>query len=359
MAESSSEPGAFDISEVFEASFCHGRPLGEVGNSGAEMLKGVAAGRAEWDFDVLANCRDEVLAVYENADSPFPAIVPRLTAGEVCHANGECIDGSCSGTCPGLCVDLRGQPCVGSSECGVLSCTAAGCGDAPGAGEPCIDECAPGLRCDGTCQPLSGNGGPCVRDQHCTDGHFCSSMTCTPLLGAGQTCRDISECARGLNCVGGTCVAGRTAGTGCVSTAQCAPGMHCVDALCRPVQTQGEPCDETNTCAFGLSCSDARCRTLPTLGESCDAEVGCLRGVCVDGTCQDAPVDSTCESDWKDQLFVEALEPCGESGSCVEISNEFFCRPAHAVGETCQPDDSCAYGLVCGTTECEPWPECP
>ena len=343
--------GADTPYESVQATYCHGQPVGSVPGREAEIFVSIAEGRLGWDFEVFASCGQAAWRF-----DPRRAAIAMVPDGGICHTSVECTGGSCEGTCPGTCANIRGGSC--SLGCGSLACTPSGCDDPPELGEDCINgECAPNLWCSGTCMPPSPGAFPCD-DDDCGAGFWCDTGMggCMPRGAVTTACFDATQCEPALLCLDGACAAPRIVGTGCTATAQCARGARCADGVCKSVGTQGDACDEMRVCAFGLVCDDGTCRTLPALGEACEEATGCLRGTCVSGVCADAPPDSPCPypSEPPDFRWVEALDTCGESLTCVEVSaGTFRCRPAVAPGLSCAVD-LCDVGLECRSNTCQP-----
>jgi len=144
----------------------------------------VANGRMIYHGDRVADCfaqlEDQSCTEFQsqtsqdlgNCKNPFE---PMVANGGVCGEDFDCT----SGFCIGEEIDFE------TSEI-----TYGVCGDAPGAGQQCVDfDCAAGLYCDsGTCATPQPDGAQCSGDDSCESGN------CNQDLGQPGTCGEITTC---------------------------------------------------------------------------------------------------------------------------------------------------------------------
>ncbi len=148
-------------------------------------------------------------------------------------------------------------------------------------GEPCTqypnalgDDCAPGLRCAGTCFAVPETT-PRLEGESCGEpGDLCEPGTacqgvpddptmvrCTRLPGEGEPCS--FGCDIGLSCElpdGGSedvCVAPPAVGEPCGSFPdECAAGGYCDAGMCVPTFAEGSPCFRDEECGAGFICDE-------------------------------------------------------------------------------------------------------
>jgi hypothetical protein len=141
------------------------------------IVASIAAGRIDYDGDVMRTCIDSIasasctefsaqrgqdsLDMSSGCRDPF---VGTLAAGAACSNDAECVSTYCSGDS----IDLDGHVTMGV------------CKPAPTAGMPCDDdECTSGAWCNaGTCAAPKADGTACDLDDECASG------TCSGSPGA-------------------------------------------------------------------------------------------------------------------------------------------------------------------------------
>lgn len=182
------------------------------------------------------------------------------TCGNACAVGEECVDGACAAIECASVLSLCGSDCVdpqsNSSHCG--SCYAACNGGTTCVGGACV--CPAGQTdCAGQCRDLQtdlGNcgscGNACTSDELCTAGICAPPICTTPEVPCGRFCQDLSTnpsscgvCGRG--CQTGTCTDGRcTCPAGeepCVQVGDGVAGFDCVTAGTCPAGDVSGPCD--------------------------------------------------------------------------------------------------------------------
>ena len=209
-----------------------------------------------------------------------------------------------------------------------------------------------------------------------------------PLGGACDPSFVASVCNADASCVAASgesrCVARGIRGGRCRDfSPSCDAGLGCDNRyVCVAAVRIGSPCDAaraTNVCVVGASCGSAmgarRCVADGALsgacrwpGPRCDAGLGCGRSFCV----PEAPVGATCDPDELVNVCatdVRCVTTAGASrcvangthgGSCrgtaprcdvgMACGAGFTCRPAVAIGATCDPagvTNACAPGGSC------------
>jgi hypothetical protein len=144
-----------------------------------------------------------------------PHCIQGCPSGQVCNAQGLCVDAACvSVTCP------SGQRCIGGTCVGACDSIVCPTGWTCRAGR-CVDLCQ-GLTCDGCtvcengiCRPRCEytpcpTGATCQADGHCVE-HACVGVTCPANYHcSGGGCVDDCAgvvCPSGQHCVAGECVA--------------------------------------------------------------------------------------------------------------------------------------------------------
>lgn len=230
--------------------------------------------------------------------------------------------------------------------------------DAPKPGEPCSEyNCGPGDACDfaategcGVCRPLPKEGEACI----------------TPPITDEEL-----YCATGFACAEGICIKdqNRARGEPCLLDEYCGPGLDCDEnARCAAVYEEGMPCSGSLICGDWLICREGKCTTSGSkLGEACQI-VGslttCVRGACIEGTCQPLPSDGEpCHRDCPDceeqclSPFVCVDHQCAPGPACGEgrtgdlCAEHFQCAP----GYWCTTQNGCAVDDTC-MRRCEPLP---
>lgn len=251
-------------------------------------------------------------AVRNNTD---PANDCEPAVGDVCGLDGTCDGG---GNCR-----LAPQ----GTSCGQSSCVGnAVLGQRCNGSGACIDNEA-GTDCEPyVCRDVNGAFGctnPCMSDDDCRDGYYCTEAACKKKLANGQACETSAICNSGY-CVDGVCCDASCNG-------QCeACGEPGSEGVC--IAIEGQPRGSRTECDFageecGGSCDGvnaAACKYAPT-GTECGTP-----------TCTNAVADSSA---------------CDGSGSCRPADPE-RCLP-YACGDddkcltTCALDDECSPGFTC------------
>ena len=250
-----------------------------------DVLRGLEAGRIEYNAGKASACLDKVRQLVEGPQCPVftleiffddPACEDVLSGtiptGEPCLSSNSCVSSHCDdsdpSTCYGTCKEL--PPGAGKGEaCGSNSCDDTQnlvCAPGPsGSQDICIEE---GSR---------GEGKACHNDRACAAGLFCQSSACLPpaqVVGEGQSCNlETTICQSGFVCVDlqqsggtveGTCAAPRAKDEDCRLTAQCVAGLFCkkpegastgtLGACSDPMTEEGVFCRGNQECGGGLSC---------------------------------------------------------------------------------------------------------
>jgi len=231
---------------------------------------------------------------------------PCNSDGEVCTSSGNCcsefcLGGRCStdGTCR-----AEGEICTGDSDCCTGGCdeTEGTCyflGSCSTAGEPCnsVRSC-----CSALCVYQASGAGMCEFLNGCRPfGEVCDEDydCCSGECDVDEEVPGVRRCVNPPGCVhpGEICGEGGSnnccimKSRGCVDTGL---GVsRCNDqAACIPVLVE---CDFDGQCCSDLQCilwddGVRRCSDfcVPVTG-TCTAHVDCCEGMCVDGSCDDAP----------------------------------------------------------------------
>lgn len=319
----------------------------------------VNAGRLQYHPKQAAECAalsvgdcDDIEA-FAFSINPFPqdslrktdACVGVVTAavelGGACHADStdyspECLDGYCSGGCPGQCSAFLadGDPCDTSRN---------GC-------NPATSFC----NIDRVCQALVPLGGECRNGETCRRGTICryddptDNSTCVREVPLGADCTSSVACEFGSVCYEGNCADQVPVGAPCITTQQCPEGSYCYADECRDYAAPGADCNGgAAQCGPGYICDGSSCEPLGQEDESCPCATGLN---CADGVCSlpgalgevcggpDGPSNG-CEAGlWCVPTAVVAGEPEG-----------FHCQPVDGLGDACAPQDptSCPWPLFC------------
>jgi hypothetical protein len=331
-----------------------------------ELLAAAERGAVDYDPSKVGECHERFIDspctfgfflftpdIYEVLSYCPGTVTPRLTAGETCSSDGECVDGlycykGADYQCPGTCraYSLQGETCAGSARCAEgLEC---------GAENSCAPEAKAGDPCDGFCNSSS----VCIGDGPCPTNLWCDTSVgqCKTGLLEGEACGDLggdtiyeAECAINLWCdaVGssgtGTCRAPGADGAPCNDEySACDDGLHCSGyepygaapklGTCTGPAPSEAPCTSNDDCQAGLTCVAQKCTPPAGALGTCEDTADCAPGLlCRDLVCTDAPYPG---------------EPCSETGPacafsrCIAGTCEYHAR----VGEACASPDDCATG---------------
>jgi len=280
-------------------------------------------------------CRPGLTCNAPDGDTPGQCIATQL--GDACPTNvcseGVCSAGRCvtplpigascddddacgtSADCVGHCTD--GRACeVGDATCGTIPCAGGTCVAEAAFGEPCdVDnDCADGLACRiGRC------------DMGALEGQPCAGTFCAPHLACSSTSPDA------------VCLGPAAHGAPCVATSQCPTGNAC-DTICYAWLAPSAACDPNgiDRCVPGTGCVDGACRTLPDLGQPCTT--GCIRGMCLRGTCGSPPVGTMCDLG----------DPVCGTNVCERGTDTCELPPTTCMGwDACPLEEFCSANDVC------------
>lgn len=335
---------------------------------------GMCAGVARDCSHLDGPCTDGVCNPAAGACEPQPA-----------NQGQSCDDGLfCNGmdTCnnAGQCTHA-GDPCAGQGECrdacneATDSCLAAANTPCTEDGNACTFDRCNGM---GTCEhPPRPNGTACDDGLFCTATDACSAGTC---VGTGDPCAGGAECnatcnEAGDNCFapstvpctddGNVCTDDRCNGMGACghppNTAPCDDGLFCNGA---DVCSGGECTHAGDPCAAGPECADtcdeAAKGCITPAGTPCtDDGIECTTDLCLNGTCDHAPLNSRCDQGECVLGTCAPGAPGADKRGCVAT-------PV-AEGEQCTDDgfactdDTCSGGVclhVPISSRCVPPQEC-
>lgn len=190
-----------------------------------------------WRPDAVEACAQVLLVEFSSCgDVPMRSVCDNIYGqsrqpGEPCEATSDCAP------VPGATVFCGSQSCtvrrfVGSGEACTATCNEVLCADVVvpaeqtgyeilacnrDAGQGCIE---------GTCQPMPGNGEPCLADSMCAEGASCAAETrlCIEHAALGENCSG-RPCAEGSWCSAGTCAPPLADGDVCYKGEQCLSGL--------------------------------------------------------------------------------------------------------------------------------------
>ncbi|MBI2377741.1 MAG: hypothetical protein HYV07_27310 [Deltaproteobacteria bacterium] len=174
-----------------------------------------------------------------------------------------------------------------------------------------------------------------------------------PLTGLAQPG---DACVLGIECAGaawcnlslcpGACVAPRALGESCEARSPCEEGLYCsTTGTCLEAVSIGQPCALSlvgNSCKEGSFCdrsgSDPRCVVGGGRGAACARKVDCAKELsCIRATCSGGEDGDSCD---EDEDCDDGLV-CGSRGRCA--------IPA-AQGASCEGHGACRPGLACTST---------
>lgn len=212
--------------------------------------------------------------------------------------------------------------------------------------------------CDAVVSGNVANGGACLIDFDCANGHCVVGASCpgvcTANVGVDGDCSGAgARCAPDLFCERGRCVAIATQGQPCVS-GTCASGLYCdpTTSRCAPKKKSGSCAGAPDACAVGYWCGESgTCASLAGRGERCGPEAVCGAGwACNDGVCGPPPgIGAPCASG----SGRTGLE-CAFSAYC-DTSPIPTCRELKPVGAACGSAWEC-HSYVCTAGACAPEP---
>jgi hypothetical protein len=242
-------------------------------------------------------------------------------------------------------------PCGQASESEAGSACARQFATLESMGEPCQGPpCAGGAGAclDGTCQPLSAEGGPCAHRAHCVDGE-CVDGSCRAALAAGSTCGPLLPACQGeAVCLDGLCAAPADVGGACTADAGCRAALICQGGSCQAFDdaacSLGASCGNAGLC---LGAIDVHCEALGSADAACAGDAGCAAGfVCTANTCGAAPgLDEPCANGTGCALGLACRVDGAQAGTCgpmpgkgdacaLDVTGPFVCGP----GLACAPD---------------------
>jgi len=352
-------------------------------------------------------------------------------------APGVCCDTACDNDCEACKKSIKGEGIDGeckavkdhtdpAGDCGVVPpCGHNGecdgerhCRNVPGGTAcgvtSCIGNAVQGQRCDGLGACINNDGttacapyvcrdvggaeqctNPCMDDNDCSDGYFCSEMACKKKLANGKICDSSGICSSGF-CVDGLCCdvscngqceacdspgnegictavkgdprgsrpqcdhAGEECGGQCdgVNAAACKykpNGDACGTPTCNNDLASSSACNGQGECKpnKNTECSPYTCGTDDTCLERCEQDADCSQGYTCDETtqrCLPAASAATCSDD--------RLTSQGQNGANTPCK-PFLCVPASGTcAVSCAFTTDCAPDFVCepSTKTCLPAP---
>ncbi|CAJ1957652.1 unnamed protein product [Cylindrotheca closterium] len=217
----------------------------------------------------------------------------RVTCLDYCKSDSQCGPNEyCHWS--GTCIEKHGDGyviCTDNNQCDNY-CVAGMCNECPVTDSS--EGCNSDQFCEGlthTCQPKRGDGGACLSQNVCKDGHWCIGGFC-------QECREIDstrDCPSGQFCSGPlyNCVDQRGDGGACLSQSVCKDGHWCVRGFCQECRE----IDSTTDCPSGQFCRgpDYNCENQRSDGGACLSSSAC-KNYCVAGFCQECSGQSHCGS---------------------------------------------------------------
>jgi hypothetical protein len=349
---------------------------------GADVPVEMAAARlAQGWCDALFGCDCGDLAPFPDRDTCIAELRQRFT-NDIDGAQGRGL--TYDGTCVETIADFPSYAgCKANDQIrdpeNLEACNRMACAYFTGPkalGEACvpvtigIEECAAGLRCDGTlqtcvvsdCTPFLERGGPgevCNsprgNTRYCVEGYACDqdrSNCCVPPFALGEHCGSTYQCEEGSVCeapapmdfMNAVCIEPKGEGEPCFSQV-CAEGLTCLvesgatEGACGARRAEGEPCVQASDCAT-QHCLELACAPTPGLGEPCS-------GTCTEGlACSYHLQPPTCVTPGA------ADGPClpGDPPSCdagLACNGRYLCQAPIAAGEPCTRQDACADGNLC------------
>lgn len=254
----------------------------------------------------------------------------------------------------------------------------------------------------GTCNALSGPGGPCSDETQCNQS---TAPRCVPTVSGepsindprvcsmpgsdGAYCDNPADCNQavsgGRQCNNGVCRTTGTVGTACTINTNCINGLVCINNSCNSVSNPGGACDENGDCSQTQAqrCINRTCQVTGLLNapcglnQFCATNTQCVFGgnpngamVCVNDVCK-CPSSDTCQdnsqcpntSSGEQQVCVPRLSPetgkrcrpagttvtgcCDEKADCRPINNSTCLLGPSPMG--CNSGGVCADGQVQGT----------
>lgn len=382
-------------------------------------------------------CADQHVGALEGDPTPEPGEGGASSTDPIDYP-GVCCDTACGSQCEGCKKSTKGQGADGTcgkvadhtdlkndcdsdptKPCGFTgACDGEGkCRNVPEGTScgvsTCIGNSARGQICDGDgackndsaiacspylCRDVNGTQqctNPCVADDDCQDGFYCSDQECTKKLGNGATCDSAGICASGF-CIDGVCCdtscngqcaacdnagsegicsavkgephgnrtkcdhAGEECGGSCdgVNAAACkyvANGTVCGETTCDNGTAKSSECNGQGECRGNKDqpCSPFVCGTDDTCLTLCEQDADCSQGFTCDETtqrCLPAAVAAECSED--------RLSSVGQNGISTPCK-PFLCVPASGTcAVSCAFTTDCAPDFVCeaSTKTCLPTP---
>ena len=291
--------------------------------------------------------------------------------------------GACVPTIAGL---LRGPGCKAREQLEradhLTECTEQACRffvGAKGVGDACstlgigLEECGPGLRCDGTlqacvvadCTPFLPPGArgevcnsPTGNARRCEAGSACdqdASNCCVPPFAEGERCGTTSVCEAGLVCVApapqdfanAVCLPRVAEGEPCFSS-DCVDGLVCLIpvgesvGVCGPPRADGDACTTASDCV-SKHCLGSVCVPTPGVGEACS-------GACTEGLACSYSVQPTCLRAGTEGGPCTSPENTCEAGLACD-ARQLVCRVPSPAGTLCENAVVCETGLFCHPLE--------
>jgi hypothetical protein len=246
-------PTYTDVCPIFHGTLYEGI---ECNVQGVDGLPGdaetVACGPGLWCLG--GRCRD-------------PRTVSFGDEGEPCELSGACNGELVCNELLGICmrIPVAGEPCLQGGCAEGFFCDGELCQAPPGPGEQCpLGICTEDAICDaGICRAIPGEGQRCLLST-CAEGLVCDTAddTCRRLPGAGQPCVN-GQCVEGARCVFdvmGIGVCEPLAGNGqpCMGHGDCV-SEFCPNGFCAVRGSEGDPCTPDAPCETDLFCQDGRC----------------------------------------------------------------------------------------------------
>ncbi len=254
----------------------------------------------------------------------------------VCRSDADCTGAQEICDCEGRCVVPTGKSCTEDRNCGVPNW----CNTCTGHCEPQVGVCEPcrdGRACldDGACLTYQSGetycGLSCVTDVGCPRGFGCLDLDglgkqCVARSGS---CGELGLCDSDRDCPAGTICgdATKTCGPGCVEDGQCQSGTVCVAGRCVP------PCDDNADCTAPATCTNGKCK--------------------VPGACE-LPADCPAPETYCDRVSGSCVPGCLVDPDCKDAAKR--CDDGACVDKGCEHNYECAFGKVCESGQCVPFP---
>ncbi len=179
----------------------------------------------------------------------------------------------------------------------------------------------------------------CARDSHCPNSQACVDGSCV------DVCSDDAQCGDGMICDSdSSCI------VGCRSDSECGTAEICQSTTCISGCRSHDDCNADEICQSGECLPGCRANT------SCPAQQSCVDGSCVPndttyGYCsatQGCPSGTLCVRPGEDYTFCSP--GCVDASDCP-VPSTGDVQPTCSFDQcllTCEADQTCPAGMVCG-----------